>query len=350
MESYTDEIIIGPIHQWFIEYTDTERHIWIQTQQAMYRLIKPNERYLKIYETAQNKSTFCAKIISVLDEDPTTTLKQMSEKIKNFTLEDFKRYSEFIVCQLETLGDDSYQMTKFYSEMRNIAVNSISDDLEEDETSPFASGTSSVWDEILSKNSSSRSVKEKKKKSSIPSVKKNRKEDMDIIKEKFVYPIEESECIKESDVNMESPLNEDGEMMRTMTNFSIFDNKLNLHYLYRFEYNKPFFAFGDVSVSSEESDEEDEEGNVENAKIVKNVKFEIVDWKFDYDQDPVRIMIRTNDNPTDGRCWYILQNASEAYDPLFEEVETAALFCSLSIPVILSDPITMAASDVFHEV
>jgi hypothetical protein len=318
----------------------------------MYRLIKPNERYLKIYETAQNKSTFCAKIISVLDEDPTTTLQQMSEKIKNFSLEDFKRYSEFIVCQLETLGDDSYQMTKFYSEMRNIAVNSISDDLEEDETSPFASGTSSAWDEVLPKNpvAGNGTVKEKKKKSSSLPTKKNRKNEEDIIKEKFICPVEDSECIKESDVDMESPLNEDGEMMRIMNNFSIFDSKLILHYLYRFEYQKPFFAFGDVSVSSEEDEEDEDEENVENAKIVKNVKFEIVDWKFDYDEDPVKIMIRTHDKPNDGRCWYILQNASEAYEPLFEEVETAALFCSLSIPVILSDPITMAASDVFHEV
>eukprot|EP01080_Neovahlkampfia_damariscottae_P002659 gene2659-3855_t len=313
-EQYTEEVTIGPLLEWQIECDKDEKYVWLKTQQAWYKLLNPSEKYSKSFDSAKNRVKLVGKIVDVLDEDTKNivTLKEMSEKIPNFTEKDFETYVEFIILQLEQMGDE-YLNTRFYLQLRNIAVESISNIPDDEETSPFASSTS-------------------------------KKAPIEII-EKFENSIPKEDCIDEENVSkVKVLLTTEGEEFRRLRNFTIFDANNIKCYVYRLKQSGPFYAFGDICYGDDDENDDDFDDE-ESDQIIKNVNIgKIIDWKIDYDSEPVRVWIKTK------LCWYVLELASDDYYEYFDEVERAAVACAVSIPVILIDPLTIVASEIFRQI
>eukprot|EP00743_Colponemidia_sp_Colp-15_P007284 GILK01007866.1.p1 GENE.GILK01007866.1~~GILK01007866.1.p1 ORF type:complete len:1744 (+),score=331.74 GILK01007866.1:38-5269(+) len=117
--------LIDDIKEWCIDYADPPI-LWVVTDDAWYRLLKPAKRYTRFFRTAKMKFESCTLIHSMLLAQPRIGFKSIMDKLtdeKVCTKEDeFMEIIDFVINQLEEVDEGALAGTQLLQKLRWRAV------------------------------------------------------------------------------------------------------------------------------------------------------------------------------------------------------------------------------------
>eukprot|EP00775_Hariotina_reticulata_P005092 gene5092-5333_t len=115
-ESDSVVVVTGPILDWCLEY-GPQPAVWLITEMAWYRLVKPSVSYSSTFQSLQVKQELAVRCRAALAQEPTAAVEQVQQRVltagldnskndiasRNFGLPELQAEAAFLAAQMATL-------------------------------------------------------------------------------------------------------------------------------------------------------------------------------------------------------------------------------------------------------